>query len=390
MTACQSVQERLSAYLDEELDATESAEVESHLERCRLCRNVLEELKESQRLLCDHFSRLIDRAPVPPGIVKESARQWNSSGETERKKGGIMFKAAAAIIAALVVTVSVYIFPSKPSDASAAELIKLASQNYLNLEDVEVWVTPTSEALNLLETIFEISEKEKKKPEEHGIPPFRILLKAPNRFLVQFDAGPDPWKIADNLAGFDGENGWVYDKEKKQVFIQKSPKFEFNWGKNDGMSTTFDIGEQDLMKFLSWDFVERLYQEHDKYGVVEKTGPFARRIGRRVFEIINREPEEKEEAYETREESYEEREGESTLEKFFWSKAFITIDPEEGLIEKFDLDINFGGLSLLRMKVEVDRVNTGVAPAFFRYSHHVPKGTEVVEKEEEKEKEEKQ
>jgi anti-sigma factor RsiW len=50
---CHGVHSRLSAYMDGELDAALSGEVEAHLKQCPDCREVLEELRSADVLLRD-------------------------------------------------------------------------------------------------------------------------------------------------------------------------------------------------------------------------------------------------------------------------------------------------------------------------------------------------
>lgn len=53
MINCASAVERLWAYLDQELDDEDSAEVEAHLAFCRRCCGELEFAKHLRRLLAD-------------------------------------------------------------------------------------------------------------------------------------------------------------------------------------------------------------------------------------------------------------------------------------------------------------------------------------------------
>jgi hypothetical protein len=63
---CHEVQSRLSAYMDGELDAVLSREVEGHLTRCPDCREVLEEFSSTDVRLRD-----LPRYSLPAEFTKE-------------------------------------------------------------------------------------------------------------------------------------------------------------------------------------------------------------------------------------------------------------------------------------------------------------------------------
>lgn len=68
-----------------------------------------------------------------------------------------------------------------------------------------------------------------------------------------------------------------------------------------------------------------------------------------------------------------------------WQAAFglaavLTINPGENLIEKMVFDVDFSGVSLLRITLELAEANPGLADAVFDHRTYAPPGTPVVEK----------
>lgn len=101
--------ERLSPYLDGELDAAESAELEAHLDACADCRDVLRDLRavvESSSALEDRppandlWPAIADRLGPRPDVVPiESGRTGTGRGRRIRRFSFTLPQIAAAAIA---------------------------------------------------------------------------------------------------------------------------------------------------------------------------------------------------------------------------------------------------------------------------------------------------
>jgi hypothetical protein len=80
MTACQTLEEKLPAYLEGELSVTEKNEFEKHLESCAFCRMALQDLRKTGEALAG----LEEKEPPPWFTQKVMARV---KAEAEGKKG---------------------------------------------------------------------------------------------------------------------------------------------------------------------------------------------------------------------------------------------------------------------------------------------------------------
>lgn len=63
VTSCDMVIERLSAFLDRDLSATECARISRHVARCARCTTLTTELRETMGM-CQRASK----APLPPAL----------------------------------------------------------------------------------------------------------------------------------------------------------------------------------------------------------------------------------------------------------------------------------------------------------------------------------
>jgi anti-sigma factor RsiW len=86
MSDCRSVTERLTSYVDEQLDAPDRTEVEQHLDGCMSCRGEVARERGGQTVLRHHATRLREE-PLPPGLrsrceslVQEQARAASMPG----------------------------------------------------------------------------------------------------------------------------------------------------------------------------------------------------------------------------------------------------------------------------------------------------------------------
>ena len=95
----QYAQENLSAYLDKELEAGESARVERHLEQCATCRADLATLRQTMELL-----RLVPEAPLPRSFLIPAA-EARPQPALRRAPAFSLLRSASAIATALFVVV---------------------------------------------------------------------------------------------------------------------------------------------------------------------------------------------------------------------------------------------------------------------------------------------
>ncbi len=82
---CPQARARISAYLDHELDATSSREVESHIQQCAACREVLSDFKEIDAAV--HGLPRIEPGPDFPAQVVTRVREPAATGEVKRHSG---------------------------------------------------------------------------------------------------------------------------------------------------------------------------------------------------------------------------------------------------------------------------------------------------------------
>lgn len=72
---CQKVQRKLSAYLDGELDSATSRNVESHLDQCAACMNMVADFRKVDALV-----RGLPKLDVAPEFVAQLLKQVGESG----------------------------------------------------------------------------------------------------------------------------------------------------------------------------------------------------------------------------------------------------------------------------------------------------------------------
>ena len=92
---CESINDKLSPYIDKELTKDELMEISEHLLYCRFCRRDYENLKETQHILKDYFTRIGFGADTLPAIEKIVADVYKK--EKISYLAG-MFAASAALI----------------------------------------------------------------------------------------------------------------------------------------------------------------------------------------------------------------------------------------------------------------------------------------------------
>jgi len=354
MSPCEPCLENLSAYLDAELPAEEATAIRRHLEDCAACRRELDALARTRRTLAETFAETMAGAPAPP--ARTGARPAAAAkGRPAGRRGRLIRLVTAAGLAAAVILALVLNLYHPPTAAAADELLKRAAERHLTLEDAEFFVTLESQLAQVLGTLFDAKPRKITEPGH-----FRIVVKAPNRFLVhEVESAISRTMKSGEVMGFDGRNGWKYDPTKGRVEVGRRGEMRFKWGAGETKLKT-DLEKDDLLGFLSWDFVKSLGESHRRYRITEVTGPFDRRIGRRVFRL---EPAPK--ASETK--------------QWVFARTVLTIDPSRDMIEKMVFDIDLSGLSLLRITLELAEINTGYEEADFSYRTYAPPGTPVVE-----------
>ncbi|MFQ5654405.1 MAG: zf-HC2 domain-containing protein [Planctomycetota bacterium] len=366
MSACKEIRDQLSALLDAELAGGEAEAVEKHLESCERCGKLRSELAKTRQLLAATFRESIARAPAPslPGVPSAPLRPGGLDGAgspatVSRHNRQRLIGALSGIAAIIILGGILSFFLQERVGATPTEVMRRAADRYLGLEDVELWITLESQAIDILEWIFGDGD------ESAGARTIeRILIKAPNRFLLESttDVRLD-WGAGDGLSGWDGEVLWEYDPRERVVHACRPGPGELTFESEQG-SESIDLAEIDLLRFFSWDFVRQLNDAHSRFEVREISGPSSRRSGRRIIEVTPR-PDEAEEGSE-----------ESGI---FMTKAILTIDPAEDLIEKMVIDVRLAVLSLVRLQIEVAAINQAVADSFFHYRAHVPAGTRIKE-----------
>jgi hypothetical protein len=276
--------------------------------------------------------------------------------------------AALATAAALLLTVTgILLVPRTRAVASPMVALGRATASYTEFEDVELWVRLESKAMDALNEL--LGGKIKINGEEmdpDGPMPMRVLIRGRDRLLFQRVADPGaPLASFEKIGGFDGETLWFYDPE--DGFMSTYPAKTTEEGGLSFDTGKLSIENLDLLRFLSWDFLQDL-QEESTYEIREVTWPADDRAQRRVFRIEPRK--------------------EQGGRKVFWAGSTVTIDARRDLIERMVIELSLGPVSLLSAVVEVAATNQGLDPALFFYQSHVPAGTPVKEVSKEKEEEE--
>src|SRR5690348_16130853 len=84
-TDCTHVQDRLSAYLDGELDGAGRLAVSRHLGKCQACGDVLADLRELGDVLRSHpprTPRSVDFSGLAPGVISRARAEASQSWRT--------------------------------------------------------------------------------------------------------------------------------------------------------------------------------------------------------------------------------------------------------------------------------------------------------------------
>lgn len=289
------------------------------------------ERDEARIALADYFGKTIENAPPVPARLRELGQD----GPARRVWLRLPTLASAAAITLLAIGLA--FIPQRELDASPAAVLRRASQAFLELEDALLRMTLDSPALNFLASL-----DKKKNPKKPFHPQFWMQIQHPNRFLLW---GEQEGNVHVDMTGYDGTTAWAYDEREKVLELQAP---------DDQM----ELGDLEMTSYLTFGFVREL-QAQQKYDIEETTGPADVRAGRRTFDLIKLEqPDEDDDGP-------------------LWEEASITIDPETGLIERYDVALKLGPLSLFTFKMELAEINQGVDESRFRYQSHVPEGVTV-------------
>jgi len=382
MNACDKARQRLDAYIDNELDDAARAEVALHVEGCKACHQELRELEGMRDSLKEQFTTWIAEAPTPPPTVLDRSHTWppaalaatppHSPARARSKTRSIVMKSLTGIAAILLLTLTIYfLIPGEQVIASPAELIQRAAEKYLSWKDVELEI---SVHLKGMEFLARLSEEDDLDPEDLA-GKLRILMLAPHYVLANPEGSKKGFPLVDGLFGFDGNDIWTYDAEKKVVHLgdadSESSSFSFTYSTSTTEHSMKFKKDTNFMQFLSWDFMKQLDDNTENLEIIEVTGPYDSRVERRVFEVHRSLDDDETDEGTKKEKSF--------LEKMFWTRSRITIDPEEGLVERYELDLKLSFISLLSFKVEVVDVNQGYDVEYFHWSAHVPEGTSVID-----------
>ena len=222
-------------------------------------------------------------AAAPPPAPEWTARltvpttaRTRSRPHSGREKNMLLRALTSVGFAATAALIIFTVLPRGPVDATPAELLRRVGFHYRDLRDVELLFTPQSEALELLGKLLSDEEK----PVEEPMSPFRVLLRHPNQFLVDFDVDP-AIALDQGLLGFDGRDFWHYDEERGVIEVVAGDVLEFESTRVD--VNGLDLRDANLVHLLSWGVIQRLNEAGDGFAVEEVTGPYERRVGHRAF-----------------------------------------------------------------------------------------------------------
>ncbi|MEM7166496.1 MAG: zf-HC2 domain-containing protein [Planctomycetota bacterium] len=370
---CDRVQQLLSAHLDGELDAQERLGIEQHLEACSGCRaaaGLIAAVSDESR---QHFAAKLESAPPPPAHLMQRFTDVSVVASQRSKVRKLMFRTMTGVGVAAAAMLVFMVIPRTSVGETPAQVAERACSHYLNLRNIELLVTPSSEAVQLLETIFDSDSKDADKEEAKGeadadekrqpLDPFRVYLGAPNRVLVDLYPDDDP-TATDGVIGFNGTDFWSYDAAANQLHLQTPG--ELNLDESELGNAGFDLENADLLAFLSWGFIQELNdasKDGKGHRLTEVTGPYERRIGHRAFEFDLRR---------------ETGESDSDDKRFLEITVRVVIDPRSGLIEKTIFDVNLGGLSLIKLQAELVDVDQRLDAGMFDYQRHLKNDTKVI------------
>ncbi len=324
----------LSAWIDDELDPIERRALAARLatdERLRAELVGLERARAASHAACDEiresappFPMALELALSPPAMPRP---RWSRR----------FLSRAAPIAATILVMAVVVMVGTRDAPATPRSLLERAADGYAEFDDVELYVDFQSSALDFLQRLGDSKA-------EGGARSFRLEINKAGQYVMrQLKAG-----AVEEVSGFDGRDHWTYRPGEGTTTAAASGPIKVKVTMNGADGT-----DADLFRFLSWDFVRDLKTNAAEIAMTEVTGPSDTRAGRRTFRLS----------------PSPSKDGET---RWAWTEATITIDPRRDLIEKFVLDVQFAAVSLLRVQIEVGRVDQHLRPAYFRLRSHAP------------------
>ncbi|MEZ6197565.1 MAG: hypothetical protein R3F20_17870 [Planctomycetota bacterium] len=324
----------ISAYIDGELDERERAEVAAWITSDPETARLHADLVATRRNLRALYDEDLREAPRPRRPFL-------------RRPGVLAFLATAA---AVVATTVFFLFGADRAEASPGALLERAAKRYAERDQIELWVR------------FDVDSAAESPLGAQGqqalarfaaANSLRVLFGRGNRFLVMPTADPSSdWTLVDGLAGFDGDEAWRYDGRRERVVVRD--------GETIDSALTARLGGTDLVGIFSWDLARDLARPD--LVIREVTWPADRRTRRRVFDVMPPPVAPDAPAEEKR---------------CRWTSLRVTIDPEEGLIERIETDVRLMGMVTLHVSADVASADAPVDTRLFRRDRHVPAGTAV-------------
>lgn len=269
--------------------------------------------------------------PVPQALVR--AFRGESSAKRRRLTAWCgAFAVAAALVFAL------FVFDRKGVAADPRLALQQAARAYLELEDATLRIDARLQAIEILTAL--LSDDHQAQETQTNVAWVRI--KAPNRMLLWTDgAGIDALATTVPSAGFDGAEFWSYDRATNVA--------ERTTGGQQGAS------QFDWMHVLSFDFVRELVEKPGEYELTERTNATEKRAGLRTFVIDRKAP------------------APEAEDNPFWTEARVTIDADDGNVERIEGKFKLGPIALAEMTLEVVSTNDGIDAGAFAVTACVPK-----------------
>ena len=120
--SCTDFRRRFDAYLDRELDTTDRAAVEQHLEDCRDCRREI----EAQQSVID-AAHALEKTLTPSRDLWPAIERRIEAGRSTSQTGWLQW--AAAAIALLVLSIPISVWWTGRSDSGSTASVEMATEN---------------------------------------------------------------------------------------------------------------------------------------------------------------------------------------------------------------------------------------------------------------------
>ena len=293
---CENVRDELSALIDGELEESRRVEIEDHLAGCDDCRALRDELIEAKNALSELFEAELAAAPPAPAPEAFAAKTGAARPVSLWARSPLL-KAGTAVAAAVLLMIGAfYVLPKDEVEAAPAALLKRAAERFQELRDVELWMRMESRGIAALQEMF----GSKDKPIKRELARMRLLAKPEVGVLVREVEDFDDPSRDKAVSGVDMNYAWEYDEEEGVVELQPVPEGGL------GSLMLGDIAKIDAksadalaLSHLSWSFLEQLKEKNRDFEIEEITGPFERRVKRRVFLLTQKSKSESEAAWST-------------------------------------------------------------------------------------------